>query len=291
VAYTTFAELLDAAGTHGSHAAAAIDREVYETGQAAEAIRERMRDTLGVMREAVALGLEGGMRSRSGLVDGDAARLEASDRPSGGALVARALAATLAVSEVNAAMGRVVAAPTGGASGIVPGVLLTIAEERGLPEDALVDALFAAAAIGAVIEAHTNLSGAAAGCQAEVGAAVAMAAGAATELLSGSPEAAGHATALALQGLLGLVCDPVCGLVEVPCVARNGTATGLALAAIEMALAGVRFPIPFDEVAETLASVGRTLPGSLCETAQGGLAVTATARAIARKLESHEGGT
>jgi L-serine dehydratase len=181
-------------------------------------------------------------------------------------------------------MGRVVAAPTGGASGILPGVLIATADDRGLGDDAVVDALFAAAAIGAVIEARTNLSGAAAGCQAEVGAAAAMAAGAATELLGGSPEEAGHAAALALQGLLGLVCDPVCGLVEVPCVARNGTAAGVALSAIEMARAGVRFPIPFDEVAEALASVGRALPASLRETARGGLAATPTARRIERSI-------
>jgi L-serine dehydratase len=284
VAYTTFAELLEAAQVHGSLAAAAIERESYETGEAEESLRARMRENLGVMREAVTLGLRGDVRSRSGLVGGDAALVATSGSGVMRGLSARALAAALAVSEVNAAMGRVVAAPTGGASGILPGVLIATADDRGLGDDAVVDALFAAAAIGAVIEARTNLSGAAAGCQAEVGAAAAMAAGATTELLGGSAEEAGHAAALALQGLLGLVCDPVCGLVEVPCVARNGTATGVALSAIEMARAGVRFPIPFDEVAEALASVGRALPASLRETAQGGLAATPTARRIERSI-------
>jgi L-serine dehydratase len=269
---------------HGSLAAAAIERESYETGEAEESLRARMRENLGVMREAVTLGLRGDVRSRSGLVGGDAALVATSGSGVMRGLSARALAAALAVSEVNAAMGRVVAAPTGGASGILPGVLIATADDRGLGDDAVVDALFAAAAIGAVIEARTNLSGAAAGCQAEVGAAAAMAAGATTELLGGSAEEAGHAAALALQGLLGLVCDPVCGLVEVPCVARNGTATGVALSAIEMARAGVRFPIPFDEVAEALASVGRALPASLRETAQGGLAATPTARRIERSI-------
>ncbi|HAL30834.1 MAG TPA: hypothetical protein DCP20_09000, partial [Coriobacteriia bacterium] len=158
MAYTTFAELLEAAEAHGSLAAAAIERESYETGEAEESLRARMRENLGVMREAVTLGLRGDVRSRSGLVGDDAALVAASGSGVMSGLSARALAAALAVSEVNAAMGRVVAAPTGGASGVLPGVLIATADDRGLADDAVVDALFAAAAIGAVIEARTNLS-------------------------------------------------------------------------------------------------------------------------------------
>lgn len=280
MAHPTFLELLHAAHDHGSLGAAALAQEIAETGEDADAIRDRMAGHLAVMRDAVELGMTGTARSRSGLVGGDAARIGAASGGPLDGLAARAIAAAVAVAEVNASMGRVVAAPTGGASGVLPGVLLTLADERGLGDEAIVDALLAAGAVGAVIATRTNLSGAAAGCQAEIGAASAMAAGAGTELLGGSPEQAGHAASLALQGLLGLVCDPVGGLVEVPCVARNATGTAVALSAIQMALAGVRFAIPFDQVADALASVGRALPVSLRETAQGGLAITPEARRL-----------
>lgn len=280
MAYTTFAELLEAATASGSIAAAAVAREVYDTEQPEGVIRKRMAESLSVMREAVASGITGQMRSRSGLVGGDAALVAASTAGPVGGAFAQALASALAVAEVNAAMGRIVAAPTGGASGVVPGVVLALAEAHALPEERVVDALFAAGAIGAVIASRTDLSGAAAGCQAEIGAASAMAAAAATEMLGGTPEAAGHAASLALQGMLGLVCDPIGGLVEVPCVARNATAVGVALSAIELARAGVTFPVPFDQVADALASVGRSLPVSLRETAKGGLAVTPEARRL-----------
>ncbi|MDY0339683.1 MAG: L-serine ammonia-lyase, iron-sulfur-dependent, subunit alpha [Coriobacteriia bacterium] len=280
MAYETFAELLEAACEHGSLARAALAQEVVESGESAGAVRARLTGHLTVMRDAVEFGLNGTARSRSGLVGGDAARIDAAQGGPLDGVASRAIAAAVAVAEVNASMGRVVAAPTGGASGVLPGVLLTLADERALGDDAIVDALLAAGAIGAVIASRTNLSGAAAGCQAEIGAGAAMAAGAATELLGGTPEQSGHAASLALQGLLGLVCDPVGGLVEVPCVMRNATGTAVALSAIQMALAGVRFPIPFDQVADALASVGRALPVSLRETATGGLAITPAARAL-----------
>lgn len=281
MAYATFAELADAAAETGSLASAALALESLESGETPEAIRARTAELLAAMRRSVTAGLEGTARSRSGLVGGDAAKLVASDAgPLGGAF-SQTLAAALAVAEVNASMGLVVAAPTGGSSGVLPAVLLTLAETRELADDAVVDALLAAAAIGAVISARTGLSGAAAGCQAEIGAAAAMAAGAATELLGGTPGQAGHAASLALQGMLGLVCDPVGGLVEVPCVARNATGSAISLAAVEMALAGIEFPVPFDEVAEALARVGRDLPASLRETAGGGLAATPTGRRLA----------
>lgn len=282
MAFSTFAELLEASAVHGSLGRAALEREVLESEESAEALRHRMAENLAVMREAVHAGLAEQLKSRSGLVGGDARLVAASERGPVGGIFTRAMSAALAIAEVNATMGRIVAAPTGGASGVLPAVLLTLAEERSLPDDEVVDALFAAAGIGAAIATRTNLSGAAAGCQAEIGAAAAMAAGGATEMLGGTPEQAGHAASLALQGLLGLVCDPVGGLVEVPCVARNATATAVALAAIEMALADVRFAIPFDQVADALAQVGRVLPATLRETAQGGLAATPEARRLTR---------
>lgn len=280
MAYPSFAALLEAAHAHGSLSAAAIAREVEETGTDATEIRAHMLAQLEVMRDAVAEGLTGTVRSRSGLTGGDAARVARSTAGPTGGTLAHSIARALAVGEVNAAMGRIVAAPTGGASGVLPGVLLSIAEDHSVPDHDLVDALVTASAVGAVLAARATLSGAAGGCQAEIGSAAAMAAAAATELLGGSPEQSGHAASLALQGLLGLVCDPVGGLVEVPCVVRNATGASVALAAIEMALAGVEFPIPFDQVVDAMGHVGRSLPPSLRETANGGLAVTPAARRL-----------
>lgn len=281
MAFESFATLHDAAIEHGSLAHAALAREALESGVSPRDIRARMNRALDTMREGVATGRAGHARSRSGRVGGDAALLEGAASELFGAPFRQALSASLAVAEVNAAMGRVVAAPTGGASGVLPGVLLTVAEQVGACDDALVDALLAAAAVGGVIAARASLAGAAGGCQAEVGSASAMAAAAAVEMAGGSPAAAGHAASFALQGLLGLVCDPIGGLVEVPCVARNATGAAVALAAVEMALAGMTFPVPFDEVVDASAQIGRALPVELRETARGGLAATRTGRMLA----------
>lgn len=283
MAYSSFAQLLEAATVHGSLGRAVLAREAEETGHSPAEVHAEMQAVLRVMREAVERGLAGDARSRSGFVGGDA-RLVASvtDALVGGAFT-RAISAALATAEVNASMGRIVAAPTGGASGVVPGVLLAVAERTGADDDALVSALFASAGIGGVIAARATLSGAAGGCQAEIGSGAAMAAGAAVQLAGGSAEMSGHAAAIALQGLLGLVCDPVAGLVEVPCVARNATGAAVALAATESALAGVEFPIPFDDVVDAMGHVGRSLPPSLRETALGGLAVTPTGKAMAER--------
>jgi len=284
VAHSSFADLLEASESHGSLSSAALAREVDESGQSPETVRAHMLAQLEVMRDSVAEGLSGSARSRSGLTGGDAARVARSKAGPVGGTLTQAIARALAVGEVNAAMGRIVAAPTGGASGVLPGVLLSIAEERSIPDRDVADALVTAGAIGAIIASRASLSGAAGGCQAEIGSAAAMAAAAATELLGGSPEQSGHAASLALQGLLGLVCDPVGGLVEVPCVARNATGAAVALAATEMAMAGVEFPIPFDQVVDSAAQVGRSLPPSLRETANGGLAITPEARRLMKEL-------
>jgi len=280
MAYGTFQELLAGAGTT-SLGGAAVAREAMETARTADEVLARLDAALGVMEEAVAEGLAGHARSRSGLTGGDAKKVAVSAPGLAGSSFDEAIAAALAVGEVNAAMGRVVAAPTGGASGVLPGVLLSVARTVAAPRERVVLALAAAGAVGGVIAARAALSGAAAGCQAEIGSGAAMAAAAAVELAGGTPEQAGHAASLALQGLLGLACDPVGGLVEVPCVVRNATGAAVALAAAEMALAGVTFPIPFDEVATAMGSVGRSMPPSLRETALGGLAVTPTGKRLA----------
>jgi len=189
----------------------------------------------------------------------------------------------LAVQEVNAAMGVIVAAPTAGGAGVLPGVLLGLATKHNFTDEQLVDALATAGLIGAVVAHRASLSGAEGGCQAETGAAAGMAAGAATELLGGTPTQAGYAVALAQQGTLGLVCDPLGGLVELPCVFRNATAAAIALAAIEMALAGISFAIPADEVIDTMGEIGREMDVRYRETAGGGLAATPTGRRLAKE--------
>lgn len=288
MAYTSFVELEAAAGRAGSLGLAALALEAEESGATESELRARMAQTLDVMREAVAAGLGSDVRSRSGFTGGDAARVSASDAGPVGGVFSAAIAAALATGEVNASMGRIVAAPTGGASGVLPAVLLTVGERVGASDDALVEALFCAAGTGGVFAARATLSGAAGGCQAEIGTGAAMAAAAAVELSGGTPAQAGHAAALAMQGLLGLVCDPVAGLVEVPCVHRNGTGVAVALAGAEMALAGVEFAIPLDEVVDAASWVGRSIPPSLRETSRGGLAVTPTGKKMEERVTSTE---
>lgn len=284
MAFGSFRELLAAAGD-GPLSSAALEREAEESADSQAAVLVRMDVTFSVMERSIERGLTGEARSRSGFVGGDARLvLENAPRLSGDGLTT-GIARALAVGEVNASMGRIVAAPTGGASGVLPAVLTTISERVGAPRDATLLALVTAAAIGGVIAARATLSGAAGGCQAEIGSAAAMAAAAAVELAGGTPAQSGHAASFALQGLLGLVCDPVGGLVEVPCVVRNATGTAVALAAVELALAGAEFPIPLDEVIDAMGHVGRSLPPSLRETARGGLAVSPTGRALGESVK------
>ncbi len=285
MAFGSFRELSAAAGEAGPLSAAALAREAEESGESPEQVLARMDAALEVMERSIERGLTGEARSRSGLVGGDARTVaENAPRLSGDGL-STAIARALAVAEVNASMGRIVAAPTGGASGVLPAVLTTIAERTGASREQTVLALVTAAAIGGIIAARATLSGAAGGCQAEIGSAAAMAAAAAVELAGGTPAQAGHAASFAMQGLLGLACDPVGGRVEIPCVARNATGCAVALTGVEMALSGATFPIPLDEVIDAMAHVGRSLPPSLRETARGGLARTPTGQALGKRRE------
>ena len=262
----------------------ALDFESEDQGRAVDDIRASLARALHVMRGAVAAGMTGDLRSNSGLVGGDAAKLVNS---TAGPLAATPfhdiLIRALAVQEVNSAMGVIVAAPTAGGAGVLPAVLTGLASARGIPDERVIDALATAGLIGAVIAERASLSGAEGGCQAETGAAAGMAAGAATEMLGGSPKQAGHATALAMQSTLGLVCDPIGGLVELPCVFRNATGAAIALAAIEMALADIEFAIPVDEVIDVMGQIGREMDVRYKETAGGGLAATPTGRRIAKE--------
>jgi L-serine dehydratase len=262
----------------------ALEAESSDQGRPVGEIRDVLRRALEVMRSAVRRGLSGDLRSPSGLVGGDAAKLvNGPPGPLADTPFRDILARALAVQEVNAAMGVIVAAPTAGGAGVLPAVLTGLAEARGLDDEKLIDALATAGLIGAVIAERASLSGAEGGCQAETGAAAGMAAGAGTEMLGGTPTQALHAVAIAQQGTLGLVCDPLGGLVELPCVFRNATGAAIALAAIEMALAGITFAIPADEVIDTMGEIGQAMDVRYRETAGGGLAATPTGRRLARE--------
>lgn len=264
-----------------------IRTEIEESEKSRKEIIDRMRDTLQVMREAVEEGENSSEKSPSGLSGGDAARLAEFNNFLGNNIYQKVMTYAVATSEVNAAMGKIVAGPTAGSSGIVPAVLLAVAEKLKVDDDQIIKAIFTASGLGMVVSKKATLAGAAGGCQAECGVGSAMAAGAAVELVGGNPEMVSHAFALALKNLLGLVCDPVAGLVEVPCVKRNGFSASHALTAANMALAGVESVIPPDEVIKAMSQIGKMLPGSLKETALGGLAVTETGRKIAKDLKKN----
>lgn len=248
----------------------------------------RMEEMIDVMEQSVEIGLTG-VTSMGGLVGGNGKKVElyrtkSADKSIVGSVMSKAIMIALAVGEANAAMGRIVAAPTAGASGTLPAVLFSLAEARDFSKLELAKALVVAGVIGMVIASRASLSGAAGGCQAECGSAAAMAAGAAVELYGGSPRQVGQAVAIALKNMLGLVCDPVAGLVEVPCVKRNAGAAAQAMVAAEMALAGIDSVIPVDEVVDAMAAVGNAMSCSLKETAQGGLAASPTGVALANQL-------
>jgi L-serine dehydratase len=262
----------------------ALETESRDQARPVDEIRAALARALKVMRGAVDRGMAGDLHSASGLVGGDAAKLRLGPAgPLSGTPFRDVLARALAVQEVNAAMGVIVAAPTAGGAGVLPAVLTGLAAARGIPDEQVITALACAGLIGAVVAERASLSGAEGGCQAETGAAAGMAAGSGTEMLGGSPAQVGHAVALAQQATLGLVCDPLGGLVELPCVFRNATGSAIALAAIEMALAGITFAIPADEVIDVMGEIGREMDVRYRETAGGGLAATPTGRRLARE--------
>lgn len=275
------ADLIEKSSDVGSLSGVAL------AGPEGERLLAEMGKRWDVMRESVRDGLEGVQRSAGGMVARDGSRYLEYVRSGGGllpALPGKAAAYALAASECNACMGRVCAAPTAGACGVLPGILLAMSEERGSSDSEIATVLVTAGLVGSVIAARASLSGAEGGCQAECGSAAAMGAAALVELEGGTPEKAGHAAALALKGFMGLVCDPVAGLVEVPCIKRNAIAAVHALTAADMALAGVVSAIPVDEVIDAMGRVGRALPEELRETGRGGVAATPTGRAISAKV-------
>ncbi|HWP79008.1 MAG TPA: L-serine ammonia-lyase, iron-sulfur-dependent, subunit alpha [Candidatus Acidoferrum sp.] len=286
MAHYTLSALLSAAG-EGKISAAAIAAEVADTERTEEAVRADMARALSVMREAAEAGLRNAERSPSGLSGGDSVRMQQAIQNgllTGCPLIADMMAIALAVAEQNAKMGRIVACPTAGSCGIVPAVLFALQKANGYTDEALVDALFTAGAVGVVIAKNASIAGASGGCQAECGSAAAMAAAAAVELAGGRPLQAGHAVAFSLKSLMGLVCDPVGGLVEVPCIKRNAFCAVSAYVSASMALAGIESLIPADEVIRAMDEVGKLMPSALKETAKGGIAATPTAHMLAKAI-------
>lgn len=254
--------------------------------QPRQALVAHMSADLDVMEEAARRGMAPDLRSSSGLTGGAAARVAAFEQNNAlyGPMFGRSLTVALAVSEYNAAMGRIVAAPTAGSCGILPGALLPLLENGTAARQQVVLSLFTAGAFGMVIANKACVAGAQGGCQAECGSASAMAAAALTELRGGTPRQCAHACAIALKNQLGLVCDPVAGLVEVPCVKRNAAGVANAITAAELALSGVESVIPCDEVIGAMRAVGDALPATLKETAEGGLAATPTGQRLKAEI-------
>lgn len=255
----------------------AIEREMEDREVSRDMLFAHMRTTLHVMKEASTLGRRKEVYSLSGLIGGDAYRLEQYSKSNHtllGPNAIKAMARALSSSEVNGSMGRIVACPTAGSCGILPAVLLTASEAMHKDDEDLLSALFASSAVGMIIGMNATFSGAEGGCQAECGSASAMAAAAVVEMLGGTPEMSLDAAAIVFKNILGLVCDPVAGLVEIPCAKRNASGAINALAAADLVMAGVTSKIPFDDALAAMYKVGRSLPEELRETALGGVAVT-----------------
>ena len=286
--YDSVAELVREAEQNGlTLSALALKSQAELAEKTEEELFATMERSLQVMKESVAEGLDKEKRSTSGLTGGDAYKLNEALRAGktiAGHFFGNAMVKAVAVAQTNACMGRIVAAPTAGSCGILPAALLTLQEERNIPDRDLVMALFTASAIGIVIASNASVAGAAGGCQAECGAASAMAAAAMVELCGGTPKQCEHACAIALKNILGLVCDPVAGLVEIPCIKRNAGGVGNALVAAELALAGVESHIPADEVILAMKKIGDAMSSTLKETAEGGLAVTPTGKRLCEKV-------
>ncbi|WP_035292074.1 L-serine ammonia-lyase, iron-sulfur-dependent, subunit alpha [Clostridium sp. KNHs214] len=256
-----------------------LREESRETGLSKEKIFSRMLKNLHVMQEASKEALEREVISISGLIGGDAKRLKEyseSGNTLTGEFMVRAMARAISCSEVNAAMGKIVASPTAGSCGILPSVIISAGEKLNKSDEDLVKALLTASGVGIIIAKNATLSGAEGGCQAECGSAAAMAAAAVVEMMGGTPDMALDAGSIVIKNILGLVCDPIAGLVEVPCAKRNASGAVSALTTADLVMAGVKSKIPFDDSVLAMYRVGKQLPCELRETALGGLAITPT---------------
>lgn len=285
--YKSISELVNAASSPGKTISEVVLADQAEQlCISPDALFERMDARLSVMEDSVKAGMNPALRSTSGLTGGDASRMWDHAASGGicGGFTNRAIARALAVSENNAAMGKIVAAPTAGSCGILPGAVVSMLDEGRCSREAAVMALFTAGAFGMVIAQNASIAGAEGGCQAECGSAAAMAAAALVELMGGTPQQCAHACAMAIKNQLGLVCDPVAGLVEIPCIKRNVSGVAIAFSSAEMALAGIESKIPADECIGAMREVGCSIPSALRETAKGGLAATPTGERLREQV-------
>ena len=278
--YESIQELVEEAGKQGVRISELVLRDQAVAMEATELeLYEKMEIDFQVMRDAVKAGQKKEQRSMSGLTGGEGWKMKTYAEGGGslcGTFLAGAISRALAVAGCNASMGRIVAAPTAGSCGILPGCLVSLWEERGIPERDIILSMFTAGAFGMVIAGRASIAGAQGGCQAECGSAAAMAAAALVELMGGTPAQCADACAIAIANQLGLVCDPVAGLVEIPCIKRNVSGLMVAFSSADLALAGIEARIPADECLDAMRSVGDTMPEALRETAGGGLAATPT---------------
>ena len=285
--YTTIKELIQMAEKSGkSIGRVVLEDQAVQMEQTEKTLTEQMDESLQVMEKAVESGMDPELRSTSGLTGGDAWKMMQYEKKGGitGSFMTGAMARALAVSEYNAAMGKIVAAPTAGSCGIMPGCLVSVMKERNISRAKVIEGMFTAAGFGMVIAKRASVSGAQGGCQAECGSAAAITAAAMVEMMGGSPKQAADACAIALKNQLGLVCDPVAGLVEIPCIKRNVAGIMVAFSSADMALAGIESRIPADEVVDAMKEVGDSLPCTLKETALGGLANTPTAKRMKEQV-------
>lgn len=265
-----------------------LAREIQLGETTKEEVYKKLAYSISIMKNSTTQPIKEPVRSMGGLLGGESKAVYdnafmAGSMPLCGSVLSKAIAYSMAVLEVNASMGLIVAAPTAGSAGVIPGAVLSVCEEYNLGEDAIYSGLLNASAIGYIIMRNASVSGAEAGCQAEVGAASAMAASAVTELLGGTPSQCLNAAAIAMSNLLGLVCDPIAGLVESPCQSRNAIGVSNAFTSAQIALSGVCHPVPFDEMVEAMYKVGLSLPFELRETALGGNASTPTGCSLCKK--------
>ena len=285
--YESIQELVDAAvGSNEKISSVVLRDQAAAMDKSELELLEKMEIDFEVMKQSVISGGSKDLKSMSGLTGGEGFLMkEYADKGKSlcGPFLAGAMSRALSVSGCNAAMGRIVAAPTAGSCGIIPGCLISMCEDRGVPEKNAIMSLFTAGAFGMVIASRASIAGAEGGCQAECGSASAMAAAALVELMGGTPGQCADACALVIASQLGLVCDPVGGLVEIPCIKRNATGVMLAFSCADMVLAGIRSKIPADECLDAMREVGDALPSSLKETAKGGLAATPTALKLLKK--------
>ncbi len=293
--YESISELVQEAEKNNTTISKIVLKDQAEAMELPEKeLYEQMKSNFEVMKESILFGQKKDQKSMSGLTGGEGYLMKDYSERTGGGLcgtyMTKAISRALSVAGCNASMGKIVAAPTAGSCGILPGCLVSMLEDKGVDEEKIVMSMFTSGAFGMVIADKASVAGAQGGCQAECGSAAAMAAAALVEVMDGTPSQCADACAIAIANQLGLVCDPVAGLVEIPCIKRNVSGLVIAFSSADMALAGIEAKIPADECIDSMREVGDALPASLKETAGGGLASTPTGRKLRDKVFGKDNG-